>query len=212
MKKILMICAATALLLLVGCSSYEPVVFPFGKTYTYEVSFADGCAVPDTSFEIKMTTSKNKFFGQFGLKYEYFTHDGTPVYVEKTGYTEDKGCVELHPPRMGMMAFTEVVPFPTYWFPVGCYVSSNGSIKVANSTFTAANGKTIEYAYKQGDVDTLNHWGEEIECFVVIGENTNHYDDIGHYRVTYWFHPQYGFVLWKYELPEGKCVWLKLQK
>ena len=212
MKKILMLCAATALLFLVGCSSYEPVVYPFGKTYTYEVSFSDGCAVSDTSFEIKMTTSKNKFFGQFGLKYEYFTHDGTPVYVEKTGYTEDNGRVELHPPRMGMMAFTEVVPFPTYWLPVGCYVSSNGSIKVAESTFTAANGKTIKYAYKQGDVDTLNHWGEEIECFVVIGENTNHYDDIGHYRVTYWFHPQYGFVLWKYELPEGKCVWLKLQK
>ena len=212
MKKILMVCAAMMSLLFVGCSSYEPVVYPFGKTYTYSVTIAEGCVVPDTTFEIKMTTSKEKYHGQFGLKYEYFTLDGTPIYVEQTGYTEDKDRVELHPPRMGVMAFTEVVPFPTYTLPAGCYVSAKGSIVVKKSTFTVANGKTIEYAYDQGGIDTLNHYGEQIECFTVTGENTNHLDDIGHYRVTYWFHPQYGFVLWKYELPDGKCVWMTLQR
>ena len=59
MKKIFL-CAAMILLLFVGCSSYEPVVYPFGKTYTYSVTVADGCVLPDTTFEIKMTTSKKK--------------------------------------------------------------------------------------------------------------------------------------------------------
>lgn len=198
-------------MLSIGCSRYEPVIYPFDKTYKFQVTIAEGNAVPDTTFEIKMTTTRNKYFGQYGLKYEYFTIDGNQIYVEQTGYTEDEDRIELHPPRMGEMAFTEMAPFPTYTLPLGCIVSANGSLVVKKSTFTPANGKTIEYTYNQEGTDTINYRGEQLVCFLVHGENVNHHDNIGRYKVTYWFHPKYGFLLWEYERPNNKYVRMTLQ-
>lgn len=200
-------------MLFVGCSSYEPVIMPFGKTYGYTVEMTDASdkCISDLC-RVRMTTSKKKYHGQFGLNYEYDSCMGYPMYTEHTGYIEDKDHIELHPPRMGMLAFTEVLPFPIYHLPVGCVATANGSLTVARSTFSKASGKTIEYRYEQSGEDTIFMEGEQLLCYTVVGENTNHHDDIGHYQVKYWFNPEYGFVRWIYTLPDGNKVWLILDE
>jgi hypothetical protein len=211
MKKLFLLGAMVFSLLAAGCSSYKPVIFPFGKTYVYSVTFVNANGNVTSQCKIRMTTSEKKFHGQFGLQYDYDSCAGQPMYTERTGYDEDAGHVELHPPRMGALAFTEVVPFPRYHLPVGCMVSAKGEIAVARSTFSKANGKTIAYTYEQEGDTAVVFRGEHIECHKVSGENTNHYDDIGHYRVEYWFHPDFGFVRWEYTLPDGGVVRLMLE-
>lgn len=198
-------------LLAAGCSSYKPVIFPFGKTYVYSVTFVNANGNVTSQCKIRMTTSEKKFHGQFGLQYDYDSCAGQPMYIERTGYDEDTGMWSCF--RHAWVRW----PLPKWYLSRDTTFRSavsrrpRGEIAVARSTFSKANGKTIAYAYEQEGDTAVVFRGERIECHKVSGENTNHYDDIGHYHVEYWFHPNFGFVRWEYTLPDGGVVRLMLE-
>ncbi len=67
MKKLFLLGAMVFSLLAAGCSSYKPVIFPFGKTYVYSVTFVNADGNVTSQCKIRMTTFEKKFLGQFGL-------------------------------------------------------------------------------------------------------------------------------------------------
>ena len=211
MKRFLFFISAVFPFLISGCSSQKPVVYQFGETYTFDVLFINEKGDTTDNCEIKMKPCKTSPWGQYGLHYNYDTCMGNPAYYEKTIYSDNENGIELHPPRMGALAFTGIVPFPTYTYPIGCMVSASGEMKILESTFAPATGKTIKYEYEQRGVDTILFRGDYIESYTVQGENTSHHDSLGHYHVMYWFHPKYGFIRWKYILPNDKTVEILLK-
>lgn len=211
MKRFLFFISAVSLSLLCGCSSNKPIVYQFGETYTFGVLFIDAKGDTIDNCEIKMKPGKASPWGQYGLRYDYDSCIEYPAYEENTSYSDNESGIELHPPRMGALAFTGILPYPTYSYPVGCIVSASGEIDIKQSTFTQSSGKTIQYKYEQQGIDTIQFRGNAIGCYMVQGENTSHHQDIGHYHVTYWFHPQYGFLRWEYILPKGNIVEISLK-
>ena len=185
-----------------GCSCHRSLVYQFGESYIYDVFFVDVTGDTTQSCSITMTPKKLSMFGDYGLRYDYEPCMGQPAYYENTSFIENSDGIELHPPRMGTMAFTEVVPYPNYHYPLGVIVSGTGEIDIRKSTFRQAEGKTISYEYKQDGTDTILFNGKPMECYLVTGKNTSHIEMLGRYCVTYWFHPTYGFIRWKYILPD----------
>ena len=211
MKRFLFFISAISLFLLCGCSSRKPIVYQFGETYTFGVLFINEKGDTIDNCEIKMKPSKTSPWGLYGLRYDYGSCLGNPAYYEETSYSDNEKGIELHPPRMGALTFTGILPYPSYAYPIGCSVSASGQIDIQQSTFTQATGKTIQYKYEQQGIDTIQFRGNAIECYIVQGENTSHHQDLGHYLVTYWFHPKYGFVQWEYILPNENIVELFLK-
>jgi hypothetical protein len=66
-KKLFLLGEMVFSLLAAGCSSYKPVIFPFGKTYVYSVAFVNADGNVTSQCKIRMTTFEKKFLGQFGL-------------------------------------------------------------------------------------------------------------------------------------------------
>lgn len=189
-----------------GCSSYKHSIYNKGDSYLYEVSFIN--ENNDTTNACTLTMfilSDNK------IKYLYSQCDKQD-YLEMTTYKEDKNSIDLHPPRMGSLSFTGILPFPTYSYPIGCIAEATGEVVIKKSSFKQANGKTITYEYRQDGEDSLNAVKKNLKCFIVKGKNTNYEKELGQYYVKYWFNTTYGFVKWEYILPNEKRVVLLLKE
>jgi hypothetical protein len=158
-----------------------------------------------------MSTLKNSFFGSAALRYDYEKCGNNPAYYEITSYIDNENYIELHPPRMGLLSFTAVLPYPNYHYPEGCVVSINGETYFEKTTFEPAKGKTISYKSEQKGSETLLYNGKEIECYTIKGENTNHIEELGQYRVKYFFNTTLGFVRWEYFLPNNEKIILQLK-
>jgi hypothetical protein len=158
-----------------------------------------------------MSTLKNSVFGGTGLRYDYEKCGNQPAYYEITSYIDNENYIELHPPRMGLLSFTAVLPYPNYHYPEGCVVSINGETYFEKTTFAPAKGKTISYKSEQEGSETINHNGKEIKCYTITGENTNHIEELGQYRVKYFFNTTLGFVRWEYFLPNNEKIILQLK-
>lgn len=211
MKRFLFFLSVATPLLLSGCSSQKPTVYQFGETYTFDVLFINEKGDTVDNCKIKMKIGKSSPWGQYGLRYDYDSCMGHPAYYEKTSFSDNEKGIELHPPRMGALAFTGILPYPSYSYPHGCIVSASGEIDIRKSTFKQASGKIVKYKYEQQGFDTIQFRGSAIECYIVHGENTSHHQDLGHYRAAYWFHPKYGFVRWEYTLSDNSIVILQLE-
>ena len=79
------------------------------------------------------------------------------------------------------------------------------------TTFALAKGKTISYKSEQKGSETINHNGKEIECYTIKGENTSHIEELGQYKVKYYFHSTLGFVRWEYTLPNNEKIIVQLK-
>mgnify|MGYP003530086358 FL=1 len=158
-----------------------------------------------------MSTLKNSVFGGTGLRYDYEKCGNQPAYYEITSYIDNENYIELHPPRMGLLSFTAVLPFPNYHYPEGCVVSINGETYFEKTTFAPAKGKTISYKSEQKGEEIILCKGKEIECYTITGENTNHIEELGQYKVKYYFLSTLGFVRWEYFLPNNEKIILELQ-
>ena len=193
-----------------ACSSGRYSVYKPENTYSYQVIHINDKGDTINNCHLQMSTLKTSFFGEAGLRYDY-EKCGNHAYYEITSYIDNENYVELHPPRMGMLSFTAVLPYPNYHYPEGCVVSINGETYFEKTTFAPAKGKTISYKSEQEGSETLLYNGKEIECYTITGENTSHIEELGQYKVKYYFNTTLGFVRWEYTLPNNEKIILELQ-
>ena len=194
-----------------ACSSSRYNVYKPENKYSYQVIQINEKGDTINNCSLQMSTLKNSFFGEAGLRYDYEKCGNNPAYYEITSYIDNENYVELHPPRMGMLSFTAVLPYPNYHYPEGCVVSINGEIYFEKTTFAPAKGKTISYKLEQEGEEIILCKGKEIECYTIKGENTIHIEEVGQYKVKYYFHSSLGFVRWEYSLPNNEKIILQLK-
>lgn len=194
-----------------ACSSSRYSVYKPETSYSYQVIHINDKGDTINNCHLQMSMLKTSFFGSASLRYDYEKCGNNPAYYEITSYIDNENYVELHPPRMGMLSFTAILPYPNYHYPEGCVVSINGETYFEKTTFVPAKGKTISYKSEQEGSETLLYNGKEIECYTIKGENTSHIEELGQYKVRYYFHPTLGFVRWEYSLPSNEKIILELQ-
>ena len=194
-----------------ACSSGRYSVYKPENKYSYQVIQINDKGDTINNCHLQMSTLKTSFFGEAGLRYDYEKCGNNPAYYEITSYIDNENYVELHPPRMGMLSFTAVLPYPNYHYPEGCVVSINGETYFEKTTFKPARNKTISYKSEQEGSETLLYNGKEIECYTITGENTSHIEELGQYRVKYFFNTTLGFVRWEYTLPNNEKIILQLK-
>ena len=194
-----------------ACSSSRYSVYKPETSYSYQVIHINDKGDTLSNCSLQMSTLKTSFFGEAGLRYDYEKCGNQPAYYEITSYIDNENYIELHPPRMGMLSFTAVLPYPNYHYPEGCVVSINGETYFEKTTFAPAKNKTISYKSEQKGSETINHNGKEIKCYTITGENTNHIEELGQYRVKYFFNTTLGFVRWEYTLPNNEKIILELK-
>lgn len=194
-----------------ACSSSRYNVYKPETSYSYQLIHINDEGDTINNCHLQMSMLKTSFFGEAGLRYDYEKCGNQPAYYEITSYIDNENYIELHPPRMGMLSFTAILPFPNYHYPEGCVVSINGEIYFEKTTFAPAKGKTISYKSEQKGSETINHNGKEIKCYTITGENTNHIEELGQYRVKYFFNTTLGFVRWEYTLPNNEKIILQLK-
>ena len=209
MKKAIILTLIT--IIISACSSSRYSVYKPETSYSYQVIHINDKGDTLSNCSLQMSTLKNSFFGEAGLRYDYEKCGNNPAYYEITSYIDNENYVELHPPRMGMLSFTAILPYPNYHYPEGCVVSINGETYFEKTTFAPAKGKTISYKSEQEGSETINHNGKEIKCYTITGENTNHIEELGQYRVKYFFNTTLGFVRWEYTLPNNEKIILQLK-
>ncbi len=209
MKKAIIITLIT--IIISACSSSRYSVYKPESKYCYQVIHINDKGDTLSNCSLQMSTLKNSFFGEAGLRYDYEKCGNQPAYYEITSYIDNENYVELHPPRMGMLSFTAILPFPNYHYPEGCITSLSGETYFKKTTFAPAKGKTISYKSEQEGSETINHNGKEIKCYTITGENTNHIEELGQYRVKYFFNTTLGFVRWEYTLPNNEKIILQLK-
>ena len=209
MKKAIILTLIT--IIISACSSSRYSVYKPETSYSYQVIHINDKGDTLSNCSLQMSTLKNSFFGEAGLRYDYEKCGNNPAYYEITSYIDNENYIELHPPRMGMLSFTAVLPYPNYHYPEGCVVSINGETYFEKTTFKPARNKTIFYKSEQKDSETINHNGKEIECYTITGENTNHIEELGQYKVKYFFNTTLGFVRWEYTLPNNEKIILQLK-
>lgn len=194
-----------------ACSSSRYSVYKPETSYSYQVIQINDKGDTLSNCSLQMSTLKTSFFGSAGLRYDYEKCGNNPAYYEITSYIDNENYVELHPPRMGMLSFTAILPFPNYRYPEGCVVSINGETYFEKTTFKPARNKTISYKSEQKGSETLLYNGKEIKCYTIKGENTNYIEELGQYKVKYFFNTTLGFVRWEYTLPNNEKIILELQ-
>lgn len=209
MKKAIILTLIT--IIISACSSSRYSVYKPETSYSYQVIHINDKGDTLSNCSLQMSTLKNSFFGEAGLRYDYEKCGNNPAYYEITSYIDNENYVELHPPRIGLLSFTAVLPYPNYHYPEGCVVSINGETYFEKTTFAPAKGKTISYKSEQEGSETINHNGKEIKCYTITGENTNHIEELGQYRVKYFFNTTLGFVRWEYFLPNNEKIILQLK-
>lgn len=209
MKKAIILTLIT--IIISACSSSRYNVYKPENKYSYQVIQINDKGDIINNCHLQMSTLKTSFFGEAGLRYDYEKCGNNPAYYEITSYIDNENYVELHPPRMGMLSFTAILPFPNYRYPEGCVVSINGETYFEKTTFKPARNKTISYKSEQEGSETINHNGEEIKCYTIKGENTSHIEELGQYRVKYFFNTTLGFVRWEYTLPNNEKIILQLK-
>ena len=209
MKKAIILTLIT--IIISACSSSRYSVYKPENKYSYQVIQINEKGDTINNCHLQMSTLKNSVFGGTGLRYDYEKCGNNPAYYEITSYIDNENYVELHPPRMGMLSFTAILPFPNYHYPKGCVVSINGETYFEKTTFEPAKNKTISYKSEQKGSETINHNGKEIAGYTIKGENTSHIEELGQYRVKYFFNTTLGFVRWEYFLPNNEKIILQLK-
>lgn len=209
MKKTIIITLIS--IIISACSSSRYSVYKPETSYSYQLIHINDEGDTINNCHLQMSMLKTSFFGEAGLRYDYEKCGNQPAYYEITSYIDNENYIELHPPRMGMLSFTAVLPYPNYHYPEGCIVSINGETYFEKTTFEPAKNKTISYKSEQEGEEIILCKGKEIKCYTITGENTNHIEELGQYRVKYFFNTTLGFVRWEYFLPNNEKIILELQ-
>ncbi|MDD5530995.1 MAG: PDZ domain-containing protein [bacterium] len=128
---------------------------------------------------------------------------------EETGIMDFPGYIWIHPPRKGKFAFTQFAPFPQIRKP---FKEGNRweSTLILNEKLGKLAGLEIKWYYeitKQKDIPILPI--KSMKCWQINGVSKS---KLGVYKVTYYFHPKYGFVRWEYTKPDSAKVILDLEK
>lgn len=196
------------LIFISGCSQAKDKskIYTKGKEWKFEATFVDENNVITDSCSITMTVTKPHYISiltsQIPIVYKY--QFGARKYDEKTGVEEDADGVFIHPPRMGKFSFLQVPPMPTVSYPLTATRIKSIELNTLKSEYKPASGKIIKQELKQNNVmDTLVINGKRIPCLKITGQNIDHIDEIGLFRVEYWFSSIYGFVKMHYIKPDN---------
>jgi len=205
---------------LFGCSAQEknPIYYK-GREFTYQVEITQNSTILKSErIKLKVTDDlRAKIFtgGQTGIKYFYedrIDSISRKPLVESTGVIDNEKRVFLHPPRFSYMAFAEIPPMPD--------ISRNPEIGVSQETILDGikghgnlDGKEIKQIDKIVRRENIELFGKIYKnAWVIKGRNTNYLEELGEYKVTYWFDEKFGFIRMKYEKPNGEIVDLKLNE
>ena len=195
-----------------GCTTKDTdFIYQSGREWIFDAYFYNEAEELTDTIEVKMETKRlnwtSLISGQKGLSFEY---DGIK---EKTGFTEDKEHIFLHPPRGGDFAFTTIVPMPEVKLPPTLISESTTELKIVKSAFKQLNGQTVSQKRQQmNETEEFDYNGNQLLCYKIEGWNTSHIEEFGQYKVTYLFNERFGFVRLLYEKPDGSIVDIRLRQ
>lgn len=204
-------------LLFFGCGiNKDNKIYVPGKTFTYNVY--EITAEKDTTPHIIRLVVKSlgfpqTLFDQTPIEYHYtdIKRDGK-VSVERTGISESKERISIHPPRMNYMAFAEIPPQPSVNLPLSVGTSRDITLEVVKG-WDSLNNQTIKQHEKVIAKEDIELEGKQYKgCLVTEGSNVSHIEKLGRYSMKYWFHNDYGFVKMVYTKPDGARVVLNLKE
>lgn len=205
---------------LFSCSAQEKdETYYKGREFTYQVEISERDSVLKTH-EIKLKVigglrAKIMTGGQTGIQYTYTdVIDSTTnkPLIETTGAIDKDNRVFIHPPRMAYMTFAEIAPFPDINRKTKIGVNSEGVLSgiKGHGDLDGKQIKQVDTVVAKKDVKLLGKKYSDV--WIIHGENTNYLDEIGKYKVIYWFDQNYGFIRMKYIKPNGETVDLKLKE
>lgn len=161
---------------------------------------------------INLTVSDKKimFSEQKTIHWCYHLEKDT-IIRESTLGTFRNNYIEIHPPREGILAFTQFTPFPRVIGPLDETegFSSEISTKLL-SGWDTLNGETIRKKLTMTGIDTCMVLGSPSNCYTSEGSNLSHTKVLGLYSCKFWFNREYGFVKMKYRKPDGAVFQLIL--
>lgn len=194
-----------------SCDNNDSNIFKNGRTWDYSADFINKEGQIEDSVQLKLTVEKNYvalITNQIPIIYRYSINGSS--YKEPTGAIDDKNEISIHNPRLGVFSFTEVLPMPSIVKPIGSIYKSSTETSVSKSTMKALNGKVVKQSQEFVGKDSLVLFGEKIPCFKIKVENTNLYEEVGHYSAIYWYSEEYGFIRLLFMKPNGESVDMKL--
>jgi hypothetical protein len=190
-------------------------IYKPGREWQYKGYFLDNKSDTIDFQVVGLKVTGKDFLGQqIEIMWNYYEKaSGANSLVitkgERTGVINDSQTVWIHPPRMSDFSFTELTPFPHVRKPLTEGNEWKSMLNIGKGWGEWEN-LTVKESYKaigQKDVSTLmkklpNCWQVD-----ATGES-----EAGTYKITYYFHPQYGFVRWEYTKPDSTKVILDLEK
>ena len=185
-----------------GCNREEDnFIYKSGRKWIFNAYFYDKDKNLTDTIEMKMQSKRfnslSIISGQKGLNFEY------SEIKEKTGLTEDEKGISLHSPRQGVFVFTIIVPMPSVTLPPCNISESTIELNTLKTGIKELDKQIIYQATQQkNETEEFYYKGNQLLCYKIEGWNTSHIEEIGQYKVTYFFNEHFGFVRFLYEKPE----------
>lgn len=209
-----------SIITLLGCSeSGKNKTYYKGREFVFQVDILKDSLLLKTH-EIKLEVTdglraKIMTGGQTGIQYTYtdlIDSTTNKSLVEITGAIDKNNRVFIHPPRMAYMAFAEILPFPDINRKTEIGVNSEGVLSgiKGHGELDGKEIKQVDTIVAKKDVKLLGKKYNDV--WIIHGENTNYLDELGRFKVIYWFDQNFGFIRMKYIKPNEEIVDLKLKE
>ncbi|MEX0595783.1 MAG: hypothetical protein WD512_04715, partial [Candidatus Paceibacterota bacterium] len=121
--------------------------------------------------------------------------------ISTTGFADNETQFWIHPFRSNQYVYTEIAPFPSIYYEhlkVGEKWEEKIFILFGWGKF---KGK-VKSTYEVVGVEPYDYKGEIIEdCWLI--EASGEHNKLGTSKISYLFHPQFGFLYMKYLIYNG---------
>lgn len=183
----------------------EATIYKAGREWVYRGKFLNSNGEVTSSQSITLNIPGGDFLGQqIMIKWSYEKGG-----AEVTGIIDNPKRVWSHPPRGGDFRFTELTSFPEIIKPFKKGDKWGGVLHIGQG-WGELEGLDINNYYEViGQKDVSTAFKNFKDCWQV---DTRTESKKGNYKVTYYFHPEYGFVRWEYTNPDSTKVILDLEK
>ena len=206
--------------LFISCNAQEKnKTYYKGREFIYQVEISkDSSIIKTHEIKLKVTDglrAKIMTGGQTGIQYSYtdiIDSTTNKPLVETTGAIDKDNRVFIHPPRMAYMTFAEIPPMPDIRRNTEIGVNSEGVLSGirGHGELDGKEIKQVDTIVAKKDVKLLGKKYNDV--WIIHGENTNYLDELGRFKVIYWFDQNFGFIRMKYIKPNEEIVDLKLKE
>jgi len=201
------------ILLFTGCNEPNKFFLNRESLLTYSLSSIDAKGNIKDCGKLKVNIEPSwKMWFAFDqtMSYQYKDCETGDSLYEITGFFLDEHNFDLHPPRLGSLYFTEILPFPSVSIPISIGNSKTSELTVAKSTFNQLNGKKVNTSLEVTDTFRVNYRNKSELVYRLKGENTNLIKELGQFHCEYLVSPQIGFIEMKFRKPDGTMLKLVL--